>query len=97
MARGRRPLMLDEVIAQMRQAGQHVDQVTAMIARAMTELEQASRLIQLSLRGSADQAPAATVKQTQQRLTEAQQGATATKTVIDQTLARWGGTGSPGN
>jgi hypothetical protein len=89
--------MLNEVIAQMRQARQHVDQATALLLRAMTELELASKLIQLSLRGSADQAPAAAVKQTQQRLTDAQQGATAAKTVIDQTLARWGGTGGPGN
>ena len=89
--------MLDEVITQMRQARQHLDQAAAMISQALAELEQASRLIHLSLQGSADQAPTVAVRQTQQQLGNAHQGATAGKTAIDQTLARWAGTGGPGN
>jgi hypothetical protein len=89
--------MLGELAGQMRQARDHVERATAMVAQALTELTRAAALIQLSLQESSDQSPSAAAEQTRQQLTEAHHGATATATAIDETLARWGVTGSPGN
>jgi hypothetical protein len=89
--------MLGEVIGQMQQARQHVERARAMIAQALTELGDAEVLIQTSLRGTTDHSLAATVAQTKQHLSSAGQGTTQTTTKIDETLARWRGTGGPGN
>ncbi len=90
-------MVLGDVMGQMRQARQHVSQAAAMIAQALSELDQAGALVQLSLQGSADQTPTATVRATRQELAEAAQRAGVATAAIDQTLARWAGTGGPGN
>jgi hypothetical protein len=89
--------MLGEVFSQMEQAKEHVERAKAMTAAALTELRRADALIRHTMQGNADQSLAATVDRTRQRLTDAGQGTNETARRIDETLARWRGTGGPGN
>jgi hypothetical protein len=88
---------MNAVFGQMEAAKQHTDRARAMITAAVAELDQANTLISHTMSGSANQRLAAMIDRTQQDLTSAAQGTTATTTAIDETLARWRGTASPGN
>jgi hypothetical protein len=89
--------MLGEVFSQMEQAKEHIERAKAMIAGALTELGRADPLIRHTMQGNVDQSLAATVDRTRQNLTGAGQGTNEATRKIDETLARWRGTGGPGN
>jgi CHASE3 domain sensor protein len=89
--------MLGEVFGRMEQAKEHVERASAMVTAALTELGRADVLLKHTMQGNADQSVVAMADRARQQLTGARQGTAETTKKIDETLARWRGTGSLGN
>ena len=89
-------MSVGELILQLEQAKRHMGRASELILRAEQEMGHAEALIRRSLEGASDQALVSLVSRSRQHLIGAGRGSNETTQRIDETIARFRGSGGLG-